>query len=198
LGSKYSRSRSIGLGRPTARMRPPPPCSAYSPTGTKSCFLRVTPLTFAASRPSCRRQPRESGRSERTPCRRRSRRSRGRSPPVRRQARPHADARAAFCSGVPLKRLSTAVSAGPGHGVDATTGLLICCPRHFGYLPAEYGSGSSGDRGRDPVAGAFFEGDIGPLAPMRKDFVGWGTCLGDMDYGPKAPSLFHRGRRGGQ
>jgi hypothetical protein len=50
------------------------------------CLLRVTPLTFAVSRQSCRRQPQESGRSRRTPCRRRGRRSRGRSPPVRRRA----------------------------------------------------------------------------------------------------------------
>jgi len=63
-----------------------PPYCAHSPTGTTSCLLRVTPLTFAVSRQSCRRQPRESGRSRRTPCRRRGRRSRGRSPPVRRRA----------------------------------------------------------------------------------------------------------------
>src|SRR5271165_3154787 len=49
-------------------------------------LLRVTSLMFAVSRRSFRRQPRECGRSQRTPCRRRGKRSRGRSPPVSRIA----------------------------------------------------------------------------------------------------------------
>src|SRR6202035_5725324 len=74
--------------------------------------------------------------------------------------------------------------------------LATCRPTGRAWNPT-HGCGFLRPR---PFSSTFAESHVGSSGAREKDFVSWRACPGDMEdaHGATAPSLFHRGCRGGQ